>query len=254
MSHWLCLHGWGGSKSDFEMGKLGGLSGRKTFAQSRFGVPFADFSSFLASLGHPAELIDALRDMPHMTWVDDALGSPLDTVLPLPGGEFQVRVPLLPWQRALDDLAALWTSDGPFTGVAGFSQGGWLAILLLAAARQLPERYACFASLRTAIVIAVPDRRIAGSASSADAPSAAASADAAAAAAEAALVLRSDEKLAVRTIVLRGTRDPLLKPLDGVQYAPLLSLFCDATVREYAGAHQVPFDRALWTELSSAAE
>jgi pimeloyl-ACP methyl ester carboxylesterase len=230
------------------MGKLGGLSGRKTFAQSRFSVPFADFSSFLASLGHPAELIDALRDMPHMTWVDDALGSALDTVLPLPGGEFQVRVPLLPWQRALDDLAALWTSDGPFTGVAGFSQGGWLAILLLAAARQFPERYACFASLRTAIVIAVPDRRIAnsGSGSSADAPSSDA--------AEAALVLRSDEKLAVRTIVLRGTRDPLLKPLDGVQYASLLSLFCDATVREYAGAHQVPFDRALWTELSSAAE
>jgi pimeloyl-ACP methyl ester carboxylesterase len=230
------------------MGKLGGLSGRKTFAQSRFSVPFADFSSFLASLGHPAELIDALRDMPHMTWVDDALGSALDTVLPLPGGEFQVRVPLLPWQRALDDLAALWTSDGPFTGVAGFSQGGWLAILLLAAARQFPERYACFASLRTAIVIAVPDRRIAnsGSGSSADAPSSDA--------AEAALVLRSDEKLAVRTVVLRGTRDPLLKPLDGVQYASLLSLFCDATVREYAGAHQVPFDRALWTELSSAAE
>lgn len=35
MSSWLVLHGWGGSKSDFEVGKFAGLSGRKSESPTR---------------------------------------------------------------------------------------------------------------------------------------------------------------------------------------------------------------------------
>lgn len=176
--------------------------------------------------------------MEHRTWLDDALGSPLESVVALDDGVRAIRVPLAPWQQSLDDLVQLWATDGPFDAVAGFSQGGWLAVLLLAAAAQFPARYGCFASLRAAVVVAVPDRRVTVAAAPTDDD-------------ESAIVLRSDQQIAVPTVFLKGTRDPLLAPIDGVEYAPLTAFFSAPTAQTYAGAHQVPFDRKLWAELSA---
>ena len=189
----LCLHGWGGSADDFELAKLSQLRGKRVSLKAPFAVPLPEFNAFLRKLGVQEELIDMLADfdhwlvrvcvcalqllsyppshtslsppahtprthkLPHSSWLDPEAAQRVARATASADNRC-VRVPLVRWRAALDALAAEWTRSGPFDAVAGFSQGAMLALLLLAAARAEPTRYACFRSIAALVLIGIRRR------------------------------------------------------------------------------------------------